>query len=427
MSSGALPPGLTLSAAGLISGSPTTSGTYTFTLQVADALGGSDTAALTIAIRTARPRKAYLTSMSNIAACVRFGMSCYSEILAVDLEARRLTNTIRLDNQMLRIPARASSDGRFVYLVASPFGSTSSRLLKIDTSTDTIVINRPLTVHPTVLALSPDDSTIYLGYASNGGSGIQKLNARSLAVMATYPNPAPDERHIAIAVSPDSATLIVLVTPQITLATIALQARIETVDASDGRVVRSVALGTLVRPLDGELTPNGNHFLVGTDGVPKLVDFGIAKLLSDAPAASMTRTQHFTLLYASPEQLRGDPVSTSTDIYSLGLLLYEMVTGALPHDGAGASPHAHARAVLEDDVRPPAWVRSNLRGHPEDGPAPGTRAPIRHGRCAGGGRPPLPARSSRQRTAGDAHLPPVSPSSHATTWPSRPRRSVWRR
>ena len=114
MSSGALPPGLTLSAAGLISGSPTTSGTYTFTLQVADALGGSDTAALTIAIRTARPRKAYLTSMSNIAACVRFGMSCYSEILAVDLEARRLTNTIRLDNQMLRIPAHASSDGRFV-------------------------------------------------------------------------------------------------------------------------------------------------------------------------------------------------------------------------------------------------------------------------------------------------------------------------
>ena len=91
--------------------------------------------------------------------------------------------------------------------------------------------------------------------------------------------PGPDALHIAIAVSPDSATLIVL-------PTIALQARIETVNASDGRVVRSVPLGTLVRPLDGELTPNGNHFLVGTDGVPKLVDFGIAKLLSDAPAAA---------------------------------------------------------------------------------------------------------------------------------------------
>jgi serine/threonine-protein kinase len=105
-----------------------------------------------------------------------------------------------------------------------------------------------------------------------------------------------------------------------------------------------------------------SNVLVNAEGVPKLVDFGIAKLLSDVPGGfDATRTRHFTPRYASPEQIRGDAVTTSTDIYGLGLLLFEMVTGRLPHDAAAAAPHEHARAVLEEDVRTPATVPVDLR------------------------------------------------------------------
>ncbi len=77
------------------------------------------------------------------------------------------------------------------------------------------------------------------------------------------------------------------------------------------------------------------NILVGDDGEPRLVDFGIAKLLADAAgedeAATGTGVQLMTPMYASPEQLQGSPITTASDIYQLGALLYQLLTGQPPH------------------------------------------------------------------------------------------------
>src|SRR5450432_1652124 len=73
------------------------------------------------------------------------------------------------------------------------------------------------------------------------------------------------------------------------------------------------------------------NILVASDGTPKLLDFGIAKLLNPEAQATllMTRTgvRPMTIAYASPEQVRGEPLTNSTDVYSLGVVLYELLTG----------------------------------------------------------------------------------------------------
>jgi eukaryotic-like serine/threonine-protein kinase len=72
------------------------------------------------------------------------------------------------------------------------------------------------------------------------------------------------------------------------------------------------------------------NILVTSTGIPKLLDFGIAKLLGDAAPAQATGALMMTPGYASPEQLRGESVTTATDIYSLGMVLYEVLIGARP-------------------------------------------------------------------------------------------------
>lgn len=74
-----------------------------------------------------------------------------------------------------------------------------------------------------------------------------------------------------------------------------------------------------------------SNILVGKDGIPKLLDFGIAKILT-ADESGRTQTQHFAFTpdYASPEQIRGENLTTSTDVYSLGVVLCEMLTGRRP-------------------------------------------------------------------------------------------------
>ncbi len=74
------------------------------------------------------------------------------------------------------------------------------------------------------------------------------------------------------------------------------------------------------------------NILVDTRGEPKLLDFGIAKVLhSEHEDTSATGPRYFTRAYASPEQMRGEPVSTATDIYALGAVLFELLTGAARH------------------------------------------------------------------------------------------------
>ena len=69
-------------------------------------------------------------------------------------------------------------------------------------------------------------------------------------------------------------------------------------------------------------------------GRPKLLDFGIAKIL-DAPEETQTMERAMTPEYASPEQLRGDAQTTTSDIYSLGAVLHKLLTGRSPRESAG--------------------------------------------------------------------------------------------
>lgn len=107
------------------------------------------------------------------------------------------------------------------------------------------------------------------------------------------------------------------------------------------------------------------NILVTADGTPKLLDFGIAKLLSvgsmnETGAVTVSILGLMTPEFASPEQLRGGTITTSSDVYSLGVVLYELLSGCLPYRLTSRQAKGVAEVVLREEPERPSSRISNF-------------------------------------------------------------------
>jgi tetratricopeptide (TPR) repeat protein len=155
-------------------------------------------------------------------------------------------------------------------------------------------------------------------------------------------------------------------------------------------VLEAVAFAHRASVVHRDLKPA--NIQVGADGRPRLLDFGIAKFIdgdSDgtAPAVSTTRTgmRALTPAYASPEQFRGDTITPASDVFSLGIVFYEHLTGVRPFEKDGTQAGME-RAVLSEDPEPPSTAHRRMSG------ASGSAEP-------GGERPPRARRLARDLDA----------------------------
>ena len=181
------------------------------------------------------------------------------------------------------------------------------------------------------------------------------------------------------------------------------------------------------------------NVLIGSDGAVKVADFGIARAVAEAQV-TLPGTTLGSVHYFSPEQARGEPATTASDIYSLGIVLYEMLTGSRPFEGDSAASVALAQADRPD---PRPGCRPTVRpGRPRlDHPARSRARPEGplavgrgHGRCARCHAGPGRRRGGRGRWCGrgrgrcrgsGSSRARANPVIRAARRPVRPRRAHW--
>ncbi len=109
------------------------------------------------------------------------------------------------------------------------------------------------------------------------------------------------------------------------------------------------AVAAAHRSLVVHLDIKPSNIVVDAEGAPHLLDFGIAKLLDESDSdATVTEARSMTPHYAAPEQICGEAVTTATDVYALGVVLFELLTGRRPFGAGSGNPFHVQRAVLED-------------------------------------------------------------------------------
>ncbi len=125
------------------------------------------------------------------------------------------------------------------------------------------------------------------------------------------------------------------------------------------------AVGYLHRNLVVHRDLKPANILITPAGEPKLLDFGIAKMIDLSGDSTATEMLMLTPDYASPEQVSGNPVTTATDVFSLGAVLYKLLTGVSPHQFESRSMEAIAATILSGRITPPSKLAPGLKGDVE--------------------------------------------------------------